>query len=199
MNGNMILMRAALFLSKLISLYSMFIWVRILLSWINPYPRQGSITYYFGCLVDPFLNLFRSRYFRVGMLDFSPVIAIAILSLVQSIVNIFATYGFITLGLILALALQTIWAYGLSFFFLIAIISLIFRTLTSFTGSTGVMYQIGNITTPLAQKVKRLFFKNRLVQDSTVNLITLIITLLLYIGTQYLFIFLIGMSQRLPF
>ncbi len=199
MNGNIFLMRAALFLSKLISLYSMFIWVRILLSWFNPYPRQGSITYYFGCLVDPFLNLFRSRHFRVGMLDFSPVVAIAILSLVQSIVNIFATYGFITLGLILALALQTIWSYGLSFFFLIAIISLIFRTLTSFTGSTGVMYQIGCITAPLAQKVKKTFFPRRLVQDSTVNLITLIITILLYVGTQYLFMYLIIWSQRIPF
>ncbi len=199
MNANIYLMRAALFLSKLISLYSMLIWIRILLSWVNPYSRPGSLTYYFGRLVDPYLNFFRSKHFRIGMLDFSPVFAIAVLSLVQSIVNIFASYGFITLGLILALALQTIWAYGLSFFFLFAIISLVFRTLTSFTGSMGMMYQIGTITAPLADKVRKLFFPRRLVQDSTVNLITLVLTIALYVGTQYLFSYLIFLSQRIPF
>lgn len=199
MSGNYLLMKIALFISKLITFYSFLIWIRILLSWVNPYNRPGSLTYYFGLIVDPFLNLFRSSHFRVGMLDLSPIFAIAVLSLLQSIANIFASYGFITLGLILALALQTIWGYGLSFFFMFAIISLIFRTLTSFTGSMGVMYQIGSVTAPLANKVKNIFFKNRLVHDSTINLITLIITLLLYVGSKYLFSYLIILSQRIPF
>jgi YGGT family. len=199
MTGNYMLMKAALFLSKLITLYSFIIWTRILLSWVNPYSRPGSLTYYFAMLVDPFLNLFRSKHFRVGMLDFSPIFAIATLSLVQSVANVYAAYGVITLGLILALMLNIIWNYGVSFFFLFAIISLIFRTLTSFTGSTGMMWRFGSMTGSLAGKVRNLFFKRRLVHDSTVNLITLILMLLFYVAARYLYVLLFNLCGRIPF
>ena len=54
------LMKAALFLSRLLALYSFIIWVRIFLSWISPYPQPGSFTYYIAKAVDPYLSLFRS-------------------------------------------------------------------------------------------------------------------------------------------
>ena len=84
---NTFMLDMANFLARLISLYSFFIWIRIFLSWINPFPREGSLTYYFALIVDPFLNLFRSKHFRVGILDLSPIFAIAVLSLVQSLLK----------------------------------------------------------------------------------------------------------------
>ena len=55
------LMKAALFFSRLIALYSFLIWIRIFISWVVPYPRPGSFTYYLGRIVDPYLGLFRSE------------------------------------------------------------------------------------------------------------------------------------------
>ena len=63
----------ALFIARLLSIYSFVIWIRILASWINPFPQPGSFTYYLARIVDPYLNTFRSRRFRAGMLDFSPI------------------------------------------------------------------------------------------------------------------------------
>lgn len=199
MFNNQNIMQVAAFISKLISFYSFLIWIRILLSWVNPYTREGSITYYFSIIVDPYLKLFRSRHFHFGMLDFSPIFAIASLSFLQAIANIFANYGYITLGLIISLSLNIIWGYAISFFFLFLFLSLILRTITSFTGSRGVMYQIGQMSSSLISKIRNTFFKNRFIKESTLNLIALSITLVSYFIIRYLFALLILFTRRIPF
>ena len=95
------LMKGALFLSRLLALYSFIIWIRIFLTWINPYPQPGSFTYYIAKIVDPYLSLFRSDKARIGALDFSPVIAVGILSVIESLLNVFGIYGTVTFGIIL--------------------------------------------------------------------------------------------------
>ena len=42
---NVFLMDMADFLARVLSLYSFFIWIRIFLSWVNPFPREGSLTW----------------------------------------------------------------------------------------------------------------------------------------------------------
>ena len=82
-----VMMQIAGFLARLLSLYSFLIWVRIIMSWFVPYPREGSLTWYFSRIIDPYLNLFRSRRFQVGYFDFSPLLAIGLLSVAQSLLS----------------------------------------------------------------------------------------------------------------
>lgn len=192
----------ALFIARLLSIYSFVIWIRIMSSWINPFPRPGSFTYYLACIVDPYLNTFRSSRFRAGMLDFSPIIGIGVLSVVQSVFEIYGTYGMMSLSLIVQLFISAFWSYGVSIFFTFGFILLVMKTIASFmTGSnfSMVMERMGTFTDPITNWVQRTFFKTRFVRKTTLNLITLAIFIVLYFAIRYLFNIAIHLAVRIPF
>lgn len=192
----------AIFIARLLSIYSFVIWIRIMASWINPFPRPGSFTYYLACIVDPYLNTFRSSRFRAGMLDFSPIIGIGVLSVVQSVFEIYGTYGMMSLSLIVQLFISAFWSYGVSIFFTFGFILLVMKTIASFMNGSNfsmVMERMGTFTDPITNWVQRTFFKTRFVRKSTLNLITLAIFIVLYFAIRYLFNIAIHLAVRIPF
>ena len=192
----------AIFIARLLSIYSFVIWIRIMASWINPFPRPGSFTYYLACIVDPYLNTFRSSRFRAGMLDFSPIIGIGVLSVVQSVFEIYGTYGMMSLSLIVQLFISAFWSYGVSIFFTFGFILLVMKTIASFMNGSNfsmVMERMGTFTDPITNWVQRTFFKTRFVRKSTLNLITLAIFVVLYFAIRYLFNIAIHLAVRIPF
>ena len=194
------LMKAALFLSRLIALYSFLIWVRIFISWVVPYPRPGSFTYYLGRIVDPYLNLFRSDKARIGVLDFSPIIAVGVLAIFQSVLQVFGVFGTLTFGYILAVVIQAIWSYGFSIFLWIAIISLIISTIASFSSNPMAYSMAGNMNVlPWLKDMVRRSFGARIVREWVVNAITLAITLLMYFVGKNIFMLLSNLALRIPF
>lgn len=70
-------------LATFISIYTVLIFIRILLSWfpnVNWFDPPFSIL---SQLTDPYLNVFRNIIPPLGGLDFSPILAILLLQLVQ--------------------------------------------------------------------------------------------------------------------
>lgn len=70
-------------LSSAIDFYSTLIIIYIIMTWL---PLKGvllDIQLVLGSLVEPYLGLFRRAIPLVGNLDFSPVIAIIVLSILQ--------------------------------------------------------------------------------------------------------------------
>lgn len=66
--------------SQIISLYSFLCLIRIVLSWI-PSAANSSFGQILSSLCDPYLNWFRRFPFtRIGMIDFSPILALGVLS-----------------------------------------------------------------------------------------------------------------------
>ena len=195
--------KIALFIARMLEVYSFIIWIRILFSWISPYTRPGSFSYYLSCMVDPYLNMFRSSKLRVGMLDFSPLFAIGILSVVQSVFSIYGFYGRITLSLIVQLFIQAFWAYGLQVFFSIGFIMLVMTTIASFMRQGRfkfAMSQIGStVFGPMEAWIQRTFFKNRIVKATTMNLILCAMYIVLYFGCKYLLVLLLNLAMRIPF
>lgn len=192
----------ALFIARLLSIYSFVIWIRIMASWINPFPRPGSFTYYLACIVDPYLNTFRSSRFRAGMLDFSPIIGIGVLSVVQSVFEIYGTYGMMSLSLIVQLFISAFWSYGVSIFFTFGFILLVMKTIASFMNGSNfsmVMERMGTFTDPITNWVQRTFFKTRFVRKTTLNLITLAIFVVLYFAIRYLFNIAMHLAVRILF
>ena len=193
----------ALFIARMLEIYSFIIWIRILFSWISPYSRPGSFSYYLGMLVDPYLNLFRTSKLRVGMLDFSPLFAIGLLSVVQSVFNIYGFYGRITLSLIVQLFIQAFWAYGLQVFFSIGFIMLVMTTIASFMRQGRfkfAMSQIGStVFGPMEAWIQRTFFRNRIVKATTMNLLLCVVYIVLYFGCKYLLVLLLNLAMRIPF
>lgn len=190
----------AIFFSRLLEVYSFLIWIRIILSWIRPYPRAGSFTYFIAKAVDPYLQLFRSEKARIGMLDFSPIIAIGILSVVQSLLSVFGYYGYLTFGMILSSIILAFWTYGLSVFLFFSIILLIFRAIASLTHNPA-MYSTMNmmrLSDPISDLVRRCFVKS-IPKDSTVAIISLVITIALRVVLQRVFYTLASLALELPF
>ena len=192
------LMSISLFLARLLEIYSFLIWIRIIMSWFRPYPRPGSFTYYIARAVDPFLNLFRSSKARIGMLDFSPIIAIGLLSVVQTLLSVYGRFGFLTFGIILANIIIAFWTYGVSIFLFFSILLLIFRTIAAFTHNPMMYGMSGQFSDPISNMVRRCFTM-RIPRDSTIAIISLAINIALYFVLKRAFIILANLALELPF
>lgn len=111
--------------STIISIYMFIIFVRIILTWVQG-PSYGRAMYYLTRITDPYLNMFRGlRFLQIGHVDFSPVLAIILLSVVRQIADRIARSGEVSLGVILAFTLSIIASAVFFFLTLLAIITAI--------------------------------------------------------------------------
>lgn len=176
------------FAAKLIGLYSMLIWVRIILSWIRSPQLQSNEVYIFLCrITDPFLNIFKPKNY-VGRIDFSPLFALMILNTVKTVLEMIYTYNKITLWLVLAVLINNLWGYIFRYIFLIVIIMLVVRIFIS--KSTTAQSQMWlnvidrNLNAPVGL-VFRLFYSNKQVSDQTLVITSLVFYGAIYIGLKY--------------
>ncbi|GHV84202.1 membrane protein [Spirochaetia bacterium] len=171
-------------LSTVLGFYSLAIFVRILLSWFSgssfgkPYNILCSIT-------DPYLNWFsRFPVLRAGRVDLSPVVALAVLSIVNSAVSTIAQHGIITIGLLLYLCLSVLWS-AVSFIlgFFIIILALRFIAYLLRVNVYTYFWQIvEQISKPIMFRIERIMFRNRIIRFSTCLIISIFTLLILTIA-----------------
>lgn len=70
-------------LSQLITFYIYLIIAHAILSWFRPSGILGDIYGVLGTITDPFVGIFRRIVPLAGGIDFSPLVAIIVLQLVQ--------------------------------------------------------------------------------------------------------------------
>ena len=185
-------------ISIIISIYMILIIVRIILTWF-----RGSVRIpdFLLNITDPYLNWFRRlRFLRFGNLDFSPIAAIAVLSIVNQIVSILARHGSISLGIILALFLQIIWSL-VSFFMIFMIIILVLRLIAYlFSQNTYSFFwgAINMISQPLLFRINQTLFKGRIINYRTSLVISIIIMAALYFALRMAFSLLSVFLAGLP-
>ena len=200
MIGNVILMKLSLFLARLLNVYSILIWVRIILSWIFPNPSRQNWIYWIGRIVDPNHKAFQNKTSVIGRLDFSPILAVGTLYVVESILQYYGYYGTITLSMFLYVFLAAFWNYGLSIYFWILFFALVFKTIASFSRNPqmwGMADGIGSAARPVTDFV-RSFAKNRILSERTVNLISLALVLVVWFMVKYLVGWLGTLVLRIP-
>lgn len=190
-------------LAKLTGLYSTLIVVRIMLTWIpglrQPYPHEdGPVVSFFKKICDPYLNLFKSKKTQIGMIDFSPLLALMTLNILQSIFSMTATYGQITIGIIAALIIDGLWHYLFSYLYIIFLILLAVRW---FVGrdrysqkSTAFINSVEPVLYKPVHLIYNIFYKGKNTDDQTIVLTAFIVYLVLYFavrsGLDYLIRFL---------
>ena len=108
-------------ISQIISIYSILCFARILLSWI-PSLSYSKVTQFLAKICDPYLNLFRKLPLQFASLDFTPIIAFIVLSGISSILQAIVATGKFSLGVILAITIQMLWAAISSILLLIIIL-----------------------------------------------------------------------------
>ena len=149
-------------LSGIISIYMLLIIIRIVMTWFSTQysndPRNFLVK-----ICDPYLNYFRKLNLRLGNVDFSPILAITVLVILSNILNQIGSHGQITVGIILAVVISSVW-YALSSlltFFIIFIILRLIMLLVSTNTYSPFASGLDSILVPLASRAAGFFVKNK--------------------------------------
>lgn len=111
-------------LAQAIHIYSYLCIIRIFLTWW-PQLNFSALGRLLSSLCDPYLNLFSKLPLRIGMIDFTAIVALTVLYLVESILGSISQTGFISLSVILSHLVLAFWSIASSLlvvFFLLCLI-----------------------------------------------------------------------------
>ncbi len=192
---------AAGLLGGLLSLYSLAIVIRIVLSWGGMGElRFGSFYRILKQVTDPYLNLFRNiPGLQRGNLDFSPIIAMIIIGIVNNVLSIFAAQGKITFGIILALISNAAWSV-ISFFLFLFIIIAVFRVFLEYRPTANSIQYIAildNLLRGPVDRIHRLIFGGKETATKTLLLTTagtfILLRIVLKVGFNWLADLLVGL------
>ena len=192
-------------LSVLLSIYNMLIIIRIILQWFNPMraqTQQSSFAAILEKIVDPYLNLFKGiRALRRGRIDFTPLVALIVINIVQRILQTFAYTGDFSLGYTLATIIQSLWwSLGSLILGMFAVI-LAIRLFFAYRRTPNAIQYISLLDTWLRRPldtIHALFFKGREVSDRVLLWTSLVITILTYIAMALLVNLLVQYLANLP-
>ena len=185
-------------LSVIVSIYSLIIVIRIILTWFRCNVRIPDII---TQITDPYLNWFRALTFlRMGSLDLSPVAALMVLSILNQVLVTLAVNGAITIGIILALLVRIIWS-AVSFFliFLIIVLALrLFAYLTSQNTYSAFWRVIDTISQPVLYRFNRLLFGGKIADYRTGMILSISIMVLAYFLLRIAVSIITGILQKMP-
>ncbi|MDR2747266.1 MAG: YggT family protein [Treponema sp.] len=194
-------MRFINLIGGLAGLYMLLIFIRVMLSWFN-ISSLGRPAELLGQITDPYLDWWRRfPILRTGFLDLSPIAAMAALSLVQTACGITASYGRISLGILLAIVLQAVWSV-LSFvlvFFIIVFLLRLIAYLSNRNIYSAFWKIVDSISQPVLYRITRIFYRRRLINYLAGILLSIGVLTALEIGGYFLTALLTGIFQRLPF
>ena len=66
-------------------IYELLILIRIILSWV-PHDPTNPLIYKLHTITDPFLDLFRPLPLQFGGIDFSPIVALLVLGMIERVI-----------------------------------------------------------------------------------------------------------------
>ncbi|MFA6689253.1 MAG: YggT family protein [Sphaerochaetaceae bacterium] len=201
------LMTLANIAATLLSLYSLLIWIRIILTWIRVPGSQWNgggnpFVNFLSKIVDPYLNLFQGfTALKRSHIDFTPLVAMAVLSIVQSLLRIFGAYGRLTLGLALGLVVKTLWSYIFSLFFWFFMAMLAIRLIFCYRRSPNSIQYIRMLDSMLGgilNRVQKVFFGGKPTNDRNLVITSLIVVIVLYIIAGIVVNLAVGALAKLP-
>lgn len=189
-------------LSGACSVYLFICFIRIILTWF-PGAQYSAPGRFLAALCDPFLTWFRRfTFLRIGMIDFSPAVAMGVLVALSSVFAQLAVQGRVLVGASLAMLVSLLWSIAASLLGLV-IILLIIRLIAAifWPNSTSQLWQVLDRSLyPIVFRITKVIFgKQRYVQYRT----ALITAIVLAIAAELLGNFIINsiciLLARLPF
>ena len=168
---------------QLINVYLFLCFIKILLSWV-PSAAYSSFGRMLSSICDPYLNWFRRfRFTRIGMVDFSPVLSLGILSIAAQLITSLLTTGTISLWGLCVSIIELVWSF-IGFMLNLLIIFLIIRLgydLFGSSSSSPFWYNLDRFLSPVIAKVTG-FFPQKPLQYRARLILTILIILLLRIA-----------------
>ena len=164
-------------ISALTFLYSLACIVRIIITWIPrlSYSRAAQIL---SRICDPYLNLFRNiRWLKLGMLDFSPILALSILNTVNSIARSISSSGYFSIPLLIVIIIESIWSIISSILlFILILVALRLVMLKLHRNSYPNQFEsmFDSSAKPLLYKIFSKFSRSGAMEYSTALIITIV-------------------------
>ena len=188
------------FLASAVSIYSLLILIRIILSWFGS-SAYGKPVQLLNSITDPYLNWWRNNLkLRVGALDFSAVAGIAALSVMQNIFIRFSSLERVSLGTILAIIVLTVWSV-ISFiliFFIVVIIIRLFGYLTNSNMYSRFWQIVDSISQPVLYRLNRIMFGKRISGFLKGIVLSLLLLIAILIAGNNVIPILAGYISRIP-
>lgn len=163
------------------SLYMILCTIRVFMSWAPGFElgRAGRIL---ASIVDPFLDLFSHiSFLRTDRFDFSPIAALAVLSVANNMFSTLALTGRISFGFVLSLVLNALWsAFAFVFSFMSACALLrIIVFLAKWNSLHPIWVILDAILNPVLYRINKIIYRTRAI-DYLQGLITGFIVLILF-------------------
>lgn len=176
-------------LSGIVSVYTLLCFIRIILTWI-PNAEYSSFTRFLAKVCDPYLNIFnRIHWLTIGSFNFSPALALCLLSALSALLINFSNQGTITVGMLLSLLLTLIWSIfsSIIIFFIIILAVRLILLLANKDGYVGsLLDQVDRSITPFVYRIactfsfkKNMPYKNALIIALIVLVIFMIVASIL--------------------
>lgn len=157
---------------------------RVLMSWI-PGLDTGRAGALIKAAADPYLGLFRRiKALSGGAFDFSPIVALAVLAVVNELFMRLASALGITLGLVLGLILGAAWsvaAFLLSFLAVCAVVRLIAYA-ARWNSLHPLWRVIDALLNPALFRINRVIYRGRIVNYLQGLITGLIVLIVLYVA-----------------
>ena len=170
-------------LRQVINIYLFLCFIKILLSWV-PSAAYSSFGRVLSSIFDPYLNWFRRfKFTQIGMVDFSPILSLGILSIAAQLISTLVATGSISLWGLAAAMIQLIWSFAgflLNFLLIFLVIRLIYDIFSSSNGSP-FWYNLDRLLNPVISKATGFFSQRNLSYRSRL-IITILLILLLRIA-----------------
>ena len=170
-------------LRQVINIYLFLCFIKILLSWV-PSAAYSSFGRVLSSICDPYLNWFRRfKFTQIGMVDFSPILSLGILSIAAQLISTLVATGSISLWGLAAAMIQLIWSFAgflLNFLLIFLVIRLIYDLFSSSNGSP-FWYNLDRLLNPVISKATGFFSQRNLSYRSRL-IITILLILLLRIA-----------------
>lgn len=187
-------------LTSAVSIYEVLCLVYILMSWFPGarYTKFGNIM---AQICEPFLSFFRRFPIRIGMIDFSPILAFGVLAILSSIFGDIASYGVLRLGVLLASLLQICWSLlssVITFFNIILVIRLVVH-LAGKDFTSQIWRNLDQIISPVQSRISSLVFKNKFRTYRAQLAITLVVCVIVQIAGSWIIGILAAQLVKIPF
>ena len=185
-----------------VSLFTTICIVRIIITWV-PQINYSAFGRFLSALCDPYLNLFGRIPLRIGAFDFTPMLAIGVLSVVSSVLAHTAQTGRLYLGGIVANILMMLWSIASSvagFLLIVLIIRLVvllfFERGRPNYGS--IWYNLDAMLNPAVMRIASFFSGGKLISYMSSLLISIGALAALMIGGRLAIGLIIGLVVQIP-
>jgi YggT family protein len=189
------------FLAAAAGLYSLLIFIRIIISWFGDNFSGRPVDLLFR-ITDPYLDWWRRALnLRFGFIDLSPLAAVAFLSMFQSILGALSRFDRVTFGNILSIVLLSAWSIA-SFVLWFCALVIILRFIAYMTNRniySPFWRAVDTISQPILYRINRIFFGRRIPGYLKGIFVSIIALVVLWIAGRFIVMFLARLFSGLPF